>query len=286
MSTFDKIYNNFNKLFSGSQQLNIETTKIIPNDKLINEDLLFICCFDKGSGALGLNHLKSLKNQEIENYMAFIADKYTYELSQNHGFKCTFIDDTNFFTNQKTFGNPDFAQFSFLRYKFINESLKTYKSVWYLDVDTVVLDNLNNIYGEYVGKGYDIVFQNDVHQIQNCTGCMLYFSNQKTLDMTEYVYKGMNCEIPDQHFVNYFLLHNPGIFKTTMFDLERFPNGLIYFDKPELIDLSTEFSDFKQNFKKNKDKTKKLAFIHANWIVGIDTKINAIKKKGLWYLSS
>ena len=64
MSTFDKIYNNFNKLFSGSQQLNIETTKIIPNDKLINEDLLFICCFDKGSGALGLNHLKSLKNQE------------------------------------------------------------------------------------------------------------------------------------------------------------------------------------------------------------------------------
>jgi hypothetical protein len=152
-------------------------------------------------------------------------------------------------------------------------------------VDTVVLDNLNNIYGEYVGKGYDIVFQNDVHQIQNCTGCMLYFSNQKTLDMTDYVYKGMNWQIPDQHFVNYFLLHNPGVFKTTMFDLERFPNGLIYFDKPELIELSSEFSDFKMKFHKNKDKTKKLAFVHANWMIGIDTKINAIKKKGLWYLS-
>lgn len=285
MSTFDKISNNFNKLFPGSQQLNIETAKTIPIDVFINEDLLFVCCFDQGSRELGLNHLKSLKNQGIENYMAFIADKSTYELVQSHGFKCTFIDDAKFSTNQKTFGNPDFVEFSFLRYKFINQSLKNYKSVWYLDVDTVVLDNLNYIYGEYVGKGYDIVFQNDVHQIQNCTGCMLYFSNQKTLDMTEYVYKGMNWQIPDQHFVNYFLLHNPGVFKTTMFDLERFPNGLIYFDKPELIELSTEFSDFKTKFHKNKDKTKKLAFVHANWMVGIDTKINAIKKKGLWYLS-
>ena len=102
--------------------------------------------------------------------------------------------------------------------------------------------------------------------------------------MTAFVYKGMNREMPDQHFVNFFLAQNPGVFKTTMFDLERFPNGLIYFDKPELIELSVEFSDFKTNFYKNKDNTKKLAFVHANWMVGIDTKINALRKKGLWYL--
>jgi hypothetical protein len=285
MSTFSNLSNNLNKLFPGSQNTNLETIKTIPNNKSINEELLIVCCFDQGSRELGINHLISLQKQGIENYMAFIADKTTYDLVKVHGFKCTLIDDAKFSTNQKTFGNPDFVEFSFLRYKFINESLKLYKSVWYLDVDTVVLDNLNNIYPEYVGKGYDIVFQNDVHQIQNCTGCMLYFSNDKTLNMTEYVYKGMNWQIPDQHFVNYFLMHNPGVFKTTMFDLERFPNGLIHFDKPELIELSTEFKDFKTNFHKNKDETKKIAFVHANWMVGIDTKINAIKKKGLWYLS-
>jgi hypothetical protein len=285
MSTFDIFSNNSNKLFSGSQYANIETIKTNSNIINISKELLFVCCFDYGSRELGLNHLKSLKNQGIENYMAFIADKSTYELVKKYGFKCTLIDDANFSTSQKTFGHPDFVEFSFLRYKFIHESLKTYKYVWYLDVDTVVLDNLNGIYGEYLGKDYDIVFQNDVHQIQNCTGCMLYFSNQKTLDMTAHVYKGMNREIPDQHYVNYFLMQNPGVFKTTMFDLERFPNGLIYFDKPELIDLSIEFDNFKKNFYKNKDKTKKLAFVHANWMIGIDAKIDALKKRGLWYLS-
>jgi hypothetical protein len=284
MSTFDSFSNNSNKLFSGSLIIDSETIKTIPNTIYKPEDLLIVCCFDYGSRELGLNHLKSLKKQGIDNYMAFIADKSTYELVKSHGFKCTFIEDAKFSTSQKTFGHPDFVEFSFLRYKFIHDSLKTYKYVWYLDVDTVVLDNLNNIYEEYLGKGYDIVFQNDVHQIQNCTGCMLYFSNQKTLDMTTHVYKGMNRELPDQHYVNFFLMQNPGVFKTTMFDLERFPNGLIYFDKPELIDLSVEFSDFKTNFYKNKDNTKKLAFVHANWMVGIDTKINALKKKGLWYL--
>lgn len=109
---------------------------------------------------------------------------------------------------------------------------------------------------------------------------MLYFSNEKTLNMTEYVYKGMNWQIPDQHFVNYFLQHNTGVFKTTLFDLERFPNGLIYFDDSDLIDLTSEFRTFKQNFHAKKDTSKKPAFVHANWMIGIDTKVNAIKKRG------
>ena len=52
----------------------------------------------------------------------------------------------------------------------------------------------------------------------------------------------------------------------------------------DLIDLTSEFRKFKTNFHANKDKSKKLAFVHANWMVGINTKINAIKKKGLWIL--
>jgi hypothetical protein len=51
-----------------------------------------------------------------------------------------------------------------------------------------------------------------------------------------------------------------------------------------LIDLTNQFKEFKINFHANKDKSKKLAFVHANWMVGINTKINAIKKKGLWIL--
>jgi len=65
--------------------------------------------------------------------------------------------------------------------------------------------------------------------------------------MTAHVYKGMNIAVPDQHFVNYFLQANPGIFKTTMFDIYRFPNGLLYFDDGDLIPIPPEFMEQKIN---------------------------------------
>jgi hypothetical protein len=248
-------------------------------------ELLIICCFDNGSRELGLNHLKSLKNQGIENYNAFIPDKSTYEYIKKLGFNCTLVENAHFSTIQKSYGNPDFVEFSFLRYNIIHDLLKRYKAVWYLDADTVVLANINEIYKEYANKGYDIVFQNDVHQIQKCTGCMLYFSNNKTLNMTEYVYKNMNSQLPDQDFVHYFLQQNPGVFNIAMFDLERFQNGLMYFDDSDIIDYDNNFiKNIKMNFHANKDKNIKVAFVHANWMIGIDAKINAMKKKGLWIL--
>lgn len=295
MSTFDQYANR--SLFS-QQSTNINVNQCSQNNirqanqstsyqmppPISKNDLLFICCFDSGSRELGLNHLQSLKNQRIDNYMAFVADKATYDIVKKHGFHCTLADHSNksYLTEQKHFGTPNFTEFVFLRYKFIHECLKKHKAVWYLDVDTVVLSDLNEIYPEYVGKGYDIVFQNDIHQIQNCTGCQLYFSSQKTLDMTMHVFKGMNTQLPDQHFVNYFLQANPGVFKTTMFDIYRFPNGLLYFDDGDLIPIPPEFMEQKNKFRANQQKV--VAFIHANWMVGIDTKINAMKKKGHWYI--
>ena len=297
MSTFDQYANR--SLFS-QQSTNKNATQCSQNNKkdvrpstsyqmphpIPKTDLLFICCFDSGSRELGLNHLQSLKNQNIDNYMAFVADKATYDIVKKHGFHCTLADHSNqsYLTEQKHFGTPNFTEFVFLRYKFIHECLKKHKAVWYLDVDTVVLSNLNEIYPEYVGKGHDIVFQNDIHQIQNCTGCQLYFSSQKTLDMTMHVFKGMNRELPDQHYVNYFLQANPGVFKTTMFDIYRFPNGLLYFDDQDLIPIPPEFMEQKNKFRENQQKV--VAFVHANWMVGIDTKINAMKKKGHWYIYS
>ena len=213
--------------------------------------------------------------------MAFIADASTYDLVKSMGFHCTFIDDNNASNIQKRFGDPEFTKFSFVRYKFIHESLKTYKHVWYLDVDTVVLDDLNIIAQEYIGRDHDIVFQNDIHQIKYCTGCMLISSNKNTMDMTAYLYNiRLESPIPDQHVVNLQLKHNPCL-KTSMFDVERFQNGLLFFDLPELIDVPIGYAHFKKKF----HTTKKLAFVHANWMIGIDKKINALKKKGLWFAS-
>jgi hypothetical protein len=88
--------------------------------------------------------------------------------------------------------------------------------------------------------------------------------------------------MPDQHFTHYFLEQNRGLFKTTFFETTEFPNGLLYFDREDLINLSAEFQEEKSKFENQKNKS--IAFVHANWMVGIDNKICALKKKGLWFV--
>lgn len=250
--------------------------------------LLFVSVFDYGSVDLGINHLNSLKRAKIQTYMAFVTDEKTYAKVQNAGHPVTQIESTdqlkskNFFHKKKDFGNSDFTEMSFLRYKIISEQLKSHDAVWYMDVDTVVLRDLMPYYHTYKTQKPkpDMVYQSDIHQITRCTGCVLYFSSKKTIDATHKIYKGMNPNIPDQHYTHYFLEKNPGTFQTTFFDTAEFPNGLLYFDREDLIPLSADFEREKQKYEKIPNKN--TAFVHANWMVGIDQKIRVLKKKGLW----
>jgi predicted O-linked N-acetylglucosamine transferase (SPINDLY family) len=260
-------------------------------------DLLFISVFDYGSIELALNHLQSLKNNNIKNYMAFVADEKTYNKVKSYNFNVTQIKELNSISNkgcfnkQKIFGNEDFTEMSFLRYKIINEQLKKYKAIWYLDVDTVVLYDLNKYYENYNTKRsndktlprHDMIFQNDIHEITKCTGCALYFSNEKTIKATEHIYNEMNTKIPDQHYMNFFLEKvAPNVFIVDMFDINEFPNGLLFFDEIDLIYLDEKFKKIKYEY--TKENNKKPLFIHANWIVSIEKKINALKKKKLWFI--
>jgi len=248
--------------------------------------VLFISVFDYGSSDLGINHLRSIQTANMDNYMAFVTDQRCYDKVRDCGFHVTLIDNTvelaakGFFQKKKDFGGKDFTEMSFLRYKIISEQLMTHKAVWYMDVDTVVLEDLNKYYEKYKNSQFDMIFQNDIHQITRCTGCVLYFSSPKIIDITAHIYKGMNDTIPDQHYMHYFLENNPNLVEFTLFDYMSFPNGLLYFDNEDLIGLSEEFTQIKEQYRNN--KSKRTSFVHANWMVGVDAKIRAFKKMGLW----
>jgi len=246
-------------------------------------ELLFICVFDAGSRDLGLNHLQSLKNAGIENYMAYVPDKRTYGIVKNRGFNVEMIEGDDLSTTKKEFGTKDFIEFSFLRYKVIHENLKKGKDVWYMDADTVVLENLNKFYhADYVGKGYDVIFQNDLHEINGCTGCMLMFSNQKMIDASLYMYKGMNTKVPDQHFMHNFLSNNRNHLNPALFDYMYFPNGVLYFDHLGENQLPPRINEYKMKYILTPGK--RIVFVHANWMIGNDTKMAALKSKSLWYI--
>lgn len=97
--------------------------------------------------------------------------------------------------------------------------------------------------------------------------------------MTINIFEMVNKNISDQHCFNYFLELNSKILKITMFDIYRFPNGLLYFDKEYLIPIELKYTMEKIKYLETQPKNTVIAFVHANWIIGIDNKINAMKKK-------
>ncbi len=258
--------------------------------------LIFISVFDSGSLSLGLNHLKSIVKVGIKNYMAYATDDLCYASVKAAGFNVTRMGSQGS-SNKKTFGTGEFTRMSFLRYGAINEQLKLNNAVWYMDVDSVVLDDLNyeNL------NNCDIVFQNDIHEMNRCTGCMLIFPNKKTISLTNGLALATNEFFPDQECMHAHLNRVKDI-KTEMFDSDLFPNGLLYFDVEDLIEsydvsmlksintnvyfdgkqmlIYPDFIKIKSNWNKNGLKPK---FVHANWIVGVENKIKALKKKNLWF---
>jgi len=147
-----------------------------------------------------------------------------------------------------------------------------------LDVDTVVLHDLNILVPEFSDK--DIVMQNDINM--PCCGCMLFYPNNITTKITDFMY---NCKsfshdgsTNDQIILARLLMQNQNSIKIHLFDHEQFVNGLIYFN--ELSDNPT-YRKLQLAFRQTE---KPLYFVHANWMIGIDNKISALKNKGLWYL--
>ncbi len=262
------------------------------------KELIFVSVFDLGSVELGLNHLQSLRNAGIENYVAYATDRTCQSIVKSHGFNVKLMEVVGEYYSvekKKVFGDKDFTWASFLRYEAIAEELKT-RNVWYLDADTVVLSDLNLCERPI---DTDIVFQNDVHEFYRCTGCMLITSNSKTKKLIESVWKCANGDIPDQPNMHRCLEKSDLI--TNTFNLSLFRNGLIHFDAEDLIetynvgmkDIWTNVYFDSEGFmrihpqlleiKKFYENGTKPKMVHANWIVGIDNKIKLLKKKNLWF---
>jgi hypothetical protein len=78
--------------------------------------------------------------------------------------------------------------------------------------------------------------------------------------------------------MNNILENNQNIFNIGVLSEYNFPNGLLYFN--ELND-NANFKQFQINFKNSSEP---VYFVHANFMIGIDTKIEAFKKKNLWII--
>ena len=116
--------------------------------------------------------------------------------------------------------------------------------------------------------------QNDINM--PCTGCMLIYPTDTSKKIMEEIYNSRTSDTNDQ--ISLKMLLNKNNINLLLLDHEIFPNGLIYFN--ELSDVP-EYRKLQLDFKNSK---KPICLVHANWMVGVDTKINALKSKNIWYL--
>ena len=234
-------------------------------------EVVFISVSNTGCIDLTMNHLESLKKVGMTNYVAYALDSECYETLRSKGYN-TFLlgrDDLKDFHNFKTKG---FDYISFIRYHVIDNLLRQGKIVWYLDVDSVVLKNLNP-YVEFLRDKVDAALQDDCYMA--CTGCMLFFPSALSLIQPMVTMK----KFKDNDQVHFLPFLNKSKLRIVLLNRNVFPIGLLYFNEDS---LDPNFLAMQQEFRRSDPS--QVMFVHANWMVGLQVKIDALKSKGLWFL--
>jgi Nucleotide-diphospho-sugar transferase len=239
-------------------------------------DILFISVFNCGALKMALNHLTSLKNQGITNYMAYVTDRESYDVLIDKGFNATIIDNAQITKDKCDFATGNFNEISYIRYNVIHMLLLEGKTVWYMDIDTVILHDVREFYYSMKLSGIDLAFQNDVNML--CSGCMVFFPTVKALDFALIMSKNKRNDYNDQIIVNNILRKNPSFYKIYVFDMNEFPNGLLYFNPP---DSNPNYRELQEQFSSS---SRDVYFVHANWMIGLDVKMKAFKSKNLWFI--
>jgi len=246
------------------------------------DNLLFISVFNYGAVELGKNHLKSLLNNNITNYVAYVIDDESYKELTDLGYNVIRYEYNKRSLDKYDFGSLEFDNITFLRYKIILDILNQNKDVWYLDIDIVVLENLNNILNLINNNNYDCILQNDINML--CSGCMYFKSNQNMKNLMTDVLniRIHNTEINDQVLLNSILKSRLNNINITSFPIFNFPNGLIFFGDDYVKTENREYITLRNNF--NLMNKNEIYLVHANWMVGIDKKIQAFKDYNLWLI--
>tara|TARA_Y100000591_G_scaffold126524_1_gene108413 strand:- start:29285 stop:30004 length:720 start_codon:yes stop_codon:yes gene_type:complete len=237
--------------------------------------ILFVGVCNYGYIDMAENLILSFKKNNIENYIIYTLDTKSFTILHNKGYNSVLYKDISKLEsyNHQT---EHFDEIAFYRYDIINTLLKDNKIVWYLDIDIVVLDNLNKYVSRFVN--FDLCVQNDINMA--CSGCVLFFPTANTIALTNLMYNNRNTKgiVNDQILLNNILHNNSNIFKLNLLDYNLFPNGLLYFNE---LHKNPVWRNVQENFRKNTNQAK---LVHANWMIGHDTKIKALKDKNLWYL--
>ncbi len=236
---------------------------------------LYISVFNNTQIELALNHLWSLRRVlPLANYMAYVTDRVAEEHLRTRGYHVTFHEP-----------EPG-CSLSFARYKVISDLLEQGVDVWYLDVSTVVIKPIRNLYTILLSlpETPDIVLQDDT--IMPCTGCMIWFSNPRTIRMARIMSLAWNAKstVSDQIVFNK-LVNTLDLVRVATWSAEHMPVSVTYFKKGFVEHGHLEqgrAQAYRQIVQLNKHEA---YLVNANFPVDTEQKISALISNGLWFVA-
>jgi len=220
--------------------------------------------------------------QGIENYMAFTTGTKSYGLLKDKGFNVSMVANGEGHNGNFDYSSDEFGMFSYLRYKIMLPLLDKYKYIWYLDVDTVVLGDINEEIDRYAS--WDLCIQDDIQM--PCTGCMLFRSGYPSRKAIKQIWDLKSPVVHDQITLANLMKNKELSMTIVRLSIYKFMNGLLYFDDDEICHLDANASKVRAKVKSEWDKLEPPIFVHANFMTGTDNKIAALKRHGLWFIDN
>lgn len=236
--------------------------------------IILVSVYNYGCIDIALNFLESLKRVNLaDKHVSYVTDQKSFDIIKEKGYQVELFNDFSITEEKMNFEEKDFVKLCYIRYAVFYKLLDSYDYVWCLDVDTVVLGDIVSYFLNSEFRNCDITYQLDMDSL--CGGCFVVKSNVITKNFIKHIFEARDNKINEQIYINRFFMslgpRNP--LKIGAFSSFSFINGGIYF--------GDKYQDLKKQLK---ESTEPIYFVHANYMVGVDTKINALKEKGLWYL--
>ena len=217
------------------------------------------------------NLVVSLENVGIDNIEIFAVGKKSYDHFNKQNIQTNLISN-NFFSNVNKFQewrSRNFNKLMFIKLSIIYESLLQNEKVLYIDGDIIFLKNpikeidampIQDMIGQY---DYNPTDKNETL----CAGFMLVKNTEASLNLFNPSNVPQDLLDPDPKNNNHFddqryINQNLKNIDFKFFDIDKYPNGLYYYNNFKILDPS---------------------IIHFNYTVGSEKK-NKMQQMGFWYL--
>lgn len=255
----------------------IEILRLANENRELDRKFVIVSAANYGHRDLALNWIASMHRNGYFKFLLFCLDEKLYKtlaelsLSQNLVLVPSKWLQHAVNTTELLWATPSYNILTQAKVRIVHKLLQKNYTVFSTDIDVIWLSPHILSYIDYTFGRREIAYMIDSMDEVN-GGFFIAMPTVKVCEFFQEVIRRFNTEtaLADQYVMNVVLDEWNLKYSSYVYHLCKFlfPNGLVYY-----------------HHKMNKKLNIIPMVVHANFFVGLGSKINAIKSSGMWYIS-